>query len=77
MDFFHHQTHVVAALEHDGTLQFPPQRMVAGDAEIAADVGDDGADGPAADHRIKMLWGWAVAAACILPVVQNPKGTMP
>jgi hypothetical protein len=26
----------------------------------------------AADGRVKMLWGWTVAAACILAVVQNP-----
>jgi hypothetical protein len=29
------------------------------------------------DGRIKMLWGWAVAATCILSVVQNQSGTTP
>ncbi len=28
------------------------------------------------DPRIKMLWGWTVAAACILSVVQTQSGTM-
>jgi hypothetical protein len=30
-----------------------------------------------AHPRIKMLWGWAVAATCILSVVQNHSGTKP
>ena len=37
-------------------LQFPPQRMARQDAEIAADVGDDGADRPAADLGGDLLW---------------------
>jgi len=33
---------------------------------VFLDAGSKDVDGGA-----KMLWGWAVAAACILPVVQN------
>jgi hypothetical protein len=33
----------------DGVEQLPPQRMAFVDAEVAADVGEDGADGAAAD----------------------------
>jgi hypothetical protein len=29
------------------------------------------------DPRIKMLWGWAVALACILSVSHNQQGTKP
>ena len=36
-------------MQDDGQPQFPPQRMVRHDAEITADIGDDGADRPAAD----------------------------
>ena len=39
----------VAALSHDDDLQFPPQGVAGQDAEIAADVSDDGADRLAAD----------------------------
>jgi hypothetical protein len=40
-----------AAVQHDRQTKFPPQRMVRHDAEITADIGDDGADWPAADLR--------------------------
>jgi hypothetical protein len=33
--------------------QFRPQRIVRQDAEIAADVGEDGADWPVADQRVE------------------------
>ena len=36
-------------MQDDGPLHLPPQRMAARDAEVAADIGDDGADGLAAD----------------------------
>src|SRR5215472_4628069 len=49
LDDFLHQSGVVAALRCDGVPQFPPQRVVAGNAKIATDVGDDGADRAAAD----------------------------
>jgi hypothetical protein len=39
----------VAAVAEDDGAQVPPQRMGRHDAEIAADVGDDGADRPATD----------------------------
>ena len=44
-----HQVGQVAAIADDDGAQFPPQRMVRHDAEVAADVGDDGADRAAAD----------------------------
>jgi hypothetical protein len=39
----------------DDQLQFPPQRVVRHDAEIATDVGDDGADRAAADLGCDLL----------------------
>jgi hypothetical protein len=48
-----HKAGEVAALSDDGDLQFPPERVAGHDAEVAADVGDDGADRLAADHRVK------------------------
>jgi hypothetical protein len=41
-------------------LQFAPQRVAWQDAEIAADVGDDGADRPAADLGGDLLGGGQV-----------------
>jgi hypothetical protein len=48
-----HEAGEVAAVEHDGLAQFAPQRMARQDAEITADVGEDGADRAAAHHRVK------------------------
>ena len=36
-------------MSDDDKAQFPPQRMARHDAEVTTDVGDDGADRPAAD----------------------------
>ena len=71
-----HQSGQAAAMADDDQLQFPPQRMARHDAEVAADVGDDGADRAAADLDCDLLgvgrwarrdWvasvGWAGARA--------------
>jgi hypothetical protein len=42
-------------MSDDDDLQFPPQRMARHDAEVAADVGDDGADGAAANPGCDLL----------------------
>ncbi len=47
----------VAAVYDDGPLQFAPQRIGRHDAEIAADIGEDGADGAAADLGGDLLGG--------------------
>ena len=44
-----HQVGQVAVVANDEMAQLPPQRMVRRDAEVAADVGDDGADRTATD----------------------------
>ena len=44
-----HQAGEAAAVSDDDKAQFPPQRMARHDAEVTTDVGDDGADRPAAD----------------------------
>ncbi len=36
-------------------LHFPPQRMARQDAEVAVDIDNDGADGPAADQGGNLL----------------------
>src|SRR6185437_10166408 len=59
---FQHQAGEVAAVFHDECLQFPPQRMVGHDAEIAADIGNDGADGLAADLSGDLLRHFVPAA---------------
>ena len=48
-----HQIGHAAAVADDDDVQFLPQRMARHDAEIAADVGDHGADRATADHRVK------------------------
>ena len=50
-----HQAGQVAAIADDDGAQFPPQRMVRHDAEVPADVGDDGADRAAADPGCDLL----------------------
>jgi len=50
----------VAALFDDGDLQSPPQRVAGQDAEIAADVGENGADQLAADFCGDLLRGGQV-----------------
>ena len=58
-----YQVGVAAALPDDGVLQFTPQLVAGQDAEIAADVGDDGADRLAADFRGDLLRGGQVCEA--------------
>jgi hypothetical protein len=48
-----HQAGEAAAVSDNEHAQFRPQRMVRQDAEIAADVGEDGADWPVADQRVE------------------------
>ena len=54
------QAGVAAVMRYEDVLNFPPQRMVGQDAEVAADIGDDGADGSAADFGGDLLWGGQV-----------------
>ncbi len=45
-----------AAIHPDGVVDFVPERpveMAGRNAEIAADIDDDGADGAAAHHRVE------------------------
>ncbi len=58
-----HQVGEAAALSDDGDLQFPPQGVAGQDAEVAADVGDDGADRLAADFCGDLLRGGQVGEA--------------
>ena len=50
----------IAAEFVDGTVQFVPQRMGRVEAEVAADVGEDGADGLTADSCGDLLGGGQV-----------------
>ena len=52
-----HQLAKIAAVFVDGKVQFAPQRMAARDAEIAADVGEDGTDPLTADLGGDLLGG--------------------
>src|SRR5947209_7660797 len=45
----------VAAVRDDGLTEFRPQWMVRHDAEVAADIGEDSADRPAADLGCDLL----------------------
>ena len=56
----HDQADVIAAVFVDGKVQFVPQWMARRDAEIAADVGEDGADRLTPDLGRDLLWGWQV-----------------
>jgi len=47
-------------MRYEDVLNFPPQRMAGQDAEVAADIGDDGADGSAADFGGDLLRGGQV-----------------
>ena len=53
----HGQAEEIAAVLVDSQVQFIPQRMAARDAEIAADVGEDGADRLTADLFGDLLRG--------------------
>ena len=46
----------IAAVLVDGAVQFAPQRMGRVDAEVAADVGEDGADGLTAHLGGDLVW---------------------
>jgi hypothetical protein len=55
-----HQVGEAAVLSDDDDLQFPPQGVAGQDAEVAADVGDDGADRLTADFCGDLLRGGQV-----------------
>ena len=66
-----HQVGKAAALSDDDGLQFPPERVAGQDAEVAADVGDDGADRLAADLGGDLLRG---GQACEAGVASSAAG---
>jgi hypothetical protein len=53
----HDEADVIAAVFIDGAVQFVPQWMARRDAEIAADVSEDGADRLTPDLGRDLLWG--------------------
>ena len=61
----HDEADVTAAVFVDGAVQFVPQRMARRDAEIAADIGEDGADRLTPDLGRDLLWGGQVGEAGI------------
>ena len=58
-------------------LQFAPQRMARQDAEIAADIGNDGTDGPMADLRGDPLRGGEVGQVWVPAGLRGPRGRYP
>ena len=51
------QAHEAAAVLDDELLHVPPKRVAGQDAEIAADIGDDGTDRATADFGGDLLCG--------------------
>jgi len=67
-------------MSDDEETEFPPQRMAGQDAEIAADIGDDDADRPAADLGCDLLrrgQGSETRVCLVAARIGGPGGTRP